>query len=647
MENRQRRFDRAFHEKYFYSGRDLGAQRRDGRTVFKLWSPYADEILLHLYPDGGNGQHIRQVLLKPAESGLWIYEAEEDLSGVYYDFEIRRGDKWCRTADPYARACGANSARSMVVDLKTTDPDGWENDRPPAAAKDPLIYELHVKDFSWDKSGGFPEDVRGTYRAFLYPDTTLNGGGAHPTGLAHLKALGVTHVQLMPVYDFGSVDETGPENQFNWGYDPVNYNVPEGSYSSDPSDGAVRIREMKEMIQSLHKNGFRVIMDVVYNHTYSRDSWLDRTLPGYYYRHWEDGTPSNGSACGNDVTTERPMCSQYICDSVMYWAREYHIDGFRFDLMGLLDVDLMNRIRREMDEAFGRGEILLYGEPWSDSASPMEEGSLPCTKNNIAKLDTLIGVFCDNTRDAVRGHVFETKEPGFVNGGTRLEQDIYCSAAAWRFGDKSFVPKAPSQVLTYISAHDNLTLWDKIAATMDPKEGFHTKDIRVRKAYRLAAAVYLMCQGIHFMLSGEEFARTKEGDENSYKSSIEINRLDWRLVQENRDILEYYRGLIALRRELPGVCDLSEQAASRIGYPVLEEGFVSFHVDNAGSEKWEELLIAFNAGERDRTVKLPGGSWELLTDGTDSFLWENPHAIQGEYRIGPLEAAVFGRKAEL
>ena len=303
-----------------------------------------------------------------------------------------------------------------------------------------------------------------------------------------------------------------------------------------------------------------------------------------------------------------------------------------------------NRIRREMDEAFGRGEILLYGEPWSDSASPMEEGSLPCTKNNIAKLDTLIGVFCDNTRDAVRGHVFETKEPGFVNGGTRLEQDIYCSAAAWRFGDKSFVPKAPSQVLTYISAHDNLTLWDKIAATMDPKEGFHTKDIRVRKAYRLAAAVYLMCQGIHFMLSGEEFARTKEGDENSYKSSIEINRLDWRLVQENRDILEYYRGLIALRRELPGVCDLSEQAASRIGYPVLEEGFVSFHVDNAGSEKWEELLIAFNAGERDRTVKLPGGSWELLADGTDSFLWENPHAIQGEYRIKTLEAAVFGRK---
>lgn len=643
MENRQNTFDREFHEKYFYGGRDLGAQRRDGRTVFKLWSPDADEILLYLYPDGGNSKHMRQVSMKPAKCGIWTYEAEEDLSGVYYDYEIRRGEKRCRTADPYARACGANGSRSMVVDLKATNPDGWEDDRRPGKAEDPLIYELNVKEFSWDPAGGFPEEVRGTYRAFQYPDTTLNGDGVHPTGLAHLKALGVTHVQLMPVYDFGSVDETGPRDQFNWGYDPMNYNVPEGSYASDASDGTVRIREMKEMIQSLHRNGFRVVMDVVYNHTYIRDSWLDRTVPGYYYRHWEDGTPANGSACGNDVASERPMCTEYICESVMYWAKEYHIDGFRFDLMGLLDVDLINRIRREMDEEFGRGEILLYGEPWSDGASPMENGSLPCTKDNITKLDTLIGVFCDNTRDAVRGHVFETKEPGFVNGGKNLEQDIYCSAAAWRFGDKSFTPKAPTQVISYISAHDNLTLWDKIVETMEPQNSFHTADQRVRSAYRLAAAIYLLCQGIHFMLSGEEFARTKEGDENSYKSSIEINRLDWSLVQKNRDILEYYRGLIALRRELPGVRDSSEHAVSRIGHPILEDGFVSYCVDNAGSDKWEELLIAFNASGRVHTVELPEGRWELLADSRDSFLWKNPQTAGESYDMAAVGAAVFGK----
>lgn len=643
MENRQNTFDRNFHEKYFYEGRDLGAWRRDGRTVFKLWSPNADEILLYLYPDGGNSNHIRQVSMKPAKCGIWIYEAEEDLSGTYYDYEIRRGEQSCRTADPYAKACGANGTRSMVVDLAATNPAGWEEDCRPKAAKDPLIYELNVKEFSWDPSGGFPEEVRGTYGAFRYADTTLHGEGVYPTGIAHMKELGITHVQLMPVYDFGSVDETGPKDQFNWGYDPVNYNVPEGSYASDAADGAVRIREMKEMIQSLHRNGFRVVMDVVYNHTYVRDSWLERTVPGYYYRRWEDGILANGSACGNDVATERPMCTEYICESVMYWAKEYHIDGFRFDLMGLLDVDLLNRIRREMDEEFGRGEILLYGEPWSDGASPMEEGSMPCTKDNISKIDTLIGVFCDNTRDAVRGHVFEKKKPGFVTGGRNMEQDIYCSALAWRFGDKAFTPKAPTQVLSYISAHDNLTLWDKIVETVEPKGGFQTEDIHVRSIYRLSAAIYLMCQGMHFMLSGEEFARTKQGDENSYKSSIEINRMDWELVRKNRDILVYYRGLIALRSQLPGVRDFSERAAARIGYPVLEDGFVSYHVDNAGSGRWEELLIAFNASGRERTIEIPQGDWELLADDRDSFLWRNPCPAGAEYRMACVGAVILGK----
>lgn len=648
MKNRQRRYDKAFHKKYFYGGKDLGMTCKNGRTAFKVWSPYADAVTLSLYPDGGDSQPVRQVSMKPAERGIWGYETDEDLHGVYYDFEIREGEELRRTADPYAKACGINGARSMAVDLARTNPEGWETDAAMPDDRDPVVYELHIKEFSWDPSGGFPEETRGKYTAFRYADTTLDGDGVHPTGLAHLKALGVTHVQLMPMYDYGSVDENGPADQFNWGYDPVNYNVPEGSYSTDPGDGAVRIREAKEMIYSLHRNGFRVIMDVVYNHTYALDSWLGRTVPGYYYRCYGDGSPANGSGCGNDVATEMPMCSEYICESVKYWVREYHIDGFRFDLMGLLDVDLMNRIRRELDEEYGRGRIMLYGEPWSDSISPMREGSLPANKDNISKLDALVGVFCDNTRDAVRGHVFESREPGFVNGGKNLEWDIYYSAAAWMRGDRAFAPKAPSQIVSYISAHDNLTLWDKLVETMRPKGGFRTKEEGIRRSYRLAAAVCLLCQGIHFMLSGEEFARTKEGDENSYRSSIAVNRLDWRLTVENRDILDYYRGLIALRRELPGLCDLSESAAERIACPVIGEHTVSFTVDNSGRAdgKWRRLIIGYNSGDKAEELPLPGGSWEILVNGSDSFLWKNAPETAGSYVLPPMEAVVLAAKDE-
>ena len=342
-----------------------------------------------LYRDGVSEACVRKEMLADSK-GVWKQEFQENLHGMYYDYLVRIEGKVTRTADPYAIGCNCNGDRSMVVDLKLTNPLGFEEDRAPMMDRERIIYELHIKDFSYDKESGVPEDYRGKYKAFTVKGTN----GRYPTCMEYLKKLGVTHVHLLPFFDYGSVDEAGDEGQFNWGYDPVNYNVPEGSYATDAIDGTARIRECKEMIQALHENGIRVVMDVVYNHTHEADSWFQRMVPDYYYRYVEDGALSNGSACGNDVAIGRTMVDNYIADSVMYWAKEYHLDGFRFDLMGLLTVELMNRIRRELDEEFGVGEKLLYGEPWSADASPMEEGTRAAKKENVGFLGGTRPPFC-------------------------------------------------------------------------------------------------------------------------------------------------------------------------------------------------------------------------------------------------------------
>ena len=369
------RFDSTQFHDQFFCDLPLGSFCSPRGTVFRLWAPTASEVALHLYDNGTFGGLLETVLLPRGEKGVWTYETLRNLDGVYYDFDVTVDGIRRRTADPYARACGLNGNRSMVLDLRRTDPKGWSEDKAPARQPEDIIYEIHVKDFSWDPAGGADSRSRGKYLALCRADTTLNGDGVHPTGVNYLKRLGVTHVQLMPVYDFGSVDEAGDPDSFNWGYDPVNYNVPEGSYATDPTHGEVRVRELKQAIQSLHQNGLRVIMDVVYNHTYRLDSWLWRTVPWYYYRQKADGTESNGSGCGSEIASERSMCAQYILDSVLYWAEEYHMDGFRFDLMGILDANLMNRIQKALDEKYGEGEKLLYGEPWaggqtSDASAP-------------------------------------------------------------------------------------------------------------------------------------------------------------------------------------------------------------------------------------------------------------------------------------
>ncbi|MDO4326504.1 MAG: type I pullulanase [bacterium] len=641
-----------FREKNTYQGNDLGVCCAEDKTTFLLWSPCATNVTLHLYREGEGGSAYQKLPMQREDGGVWAYRTEEEMHGVYYEYELLIDGETVYSADPYAKACGVNGKRSMAVNLKRTNPKGWEQDKSPAYAQENVIYELHVKEFSWDERGGFPEEYRGKYKAFLCENTTLDRDGVHKTGCGYLRELGVTHIQLMPTYDYGSVDEAGDETEFNWGYDPVNYNVPEGSYATDARKGEVRIREMKEMVQSLHRQGLRVIMDVVYNHTYSLDSWLQRTAPWYYYRTWEDGRVSDGSACGNDVASERPMCAKYILDSVLYWAEEYHIDGFRFDLMGLLDVELMNRIQRELDMRYGRGEKLLYGEPWAAVGSAVEHGTKTALKENVHLLDARIGIFCDNTRNAVKGSVFDVDKVGFVNGAKGLEKAILDSVQAW-CGPDGFGAKAPSQILTYVSAHDNQTLWDKIVDTVP--------DERIwMRVNRMAAAVYMTCQGNLFLLSGEEFARTKGGMDNSYNAPIAINRLDWGRTWENRTLVEYYRGLIALRKKLPGLCDKSEDAWKRVHGTWVKEQAVGFLLDNTqhcedrkkhADTAWEELCVVYNARPEELVVQVPEGDWQVLVDAQNSFWWDTSleHSkkvvmVSGKVHVEAVSVLVLGRR---
>ena len=634
-----------FEQNYHVSG-PLGALYTPETTTFRLWAPTARAVQLNLYAEGEGGAPLAQVPMDPEGRGVWRFQAAGDLHGMYYDYLVTALGETRSTADPYARACGVNGRRSMVVDLRRTDPENWASDKAPEPKPETVIYEIHVKDFSWDPSSGVSPEYRGKFKALCQRGTTLNGDGVHPTCLDYLKELGVTHVQLMPAFDYGSVDEAGSPEQFNWGYDPVNYNIPEGSYSTDPWHGEVRIREMKEMIETLHQNGLRVILDVVYNHTYHLDSWLWRTVPWYYDRQQADGTPSNGSGCGCDLASERSMCARYILDSVLYWAEEYHIDGFRFDLMGLLDVELMNRIRSELDRRYGRGEKLLFGEPWAAGESSARPGTVLADKGNMARLDEQIGAFCDVTRDAVKGSLLQEGAVGFVNGGGLRAEYLACCVKGWARCGEAFPVKAPSQTVTYLSSHDDWTLWDRLVYSMDKEQSFRQLSPELLRANRLAAAINFCCQGHLFLLSGEEFARTKQGVKNSYQSPMEINRLDWERAWENRGLVEYYRGLIALRMQLPGLRDKSDRAGERL-LEVSEpaEDCAALLMDNHGeSSRWSRLLLAFSARQEETALQLPVGAWELLADGDSSFRWREPQSVTGTAVLAPMSALLLGQR---
>ena len=639
----KRWFDSEEFEQKFHCDAPLGAWLDQAGTHFALWAPTATRVVLNLYPEGGRSEAFRSVTMRKAERGLWLRDEALRLDGTYYDYDVTVDGQTYRTQDPYAKACGVNGQRGMVVDLAATNPKGWQKDVAPAKPKEDVIYELHVKDFSWDEHSGVPEHLRGKFGALMLNDTTVDGKGECPTCIHHVKKLGATHIQLMPVYDYGSVDEAGKPDAFNWGYDPVNYNVPEGSYASEAKHGEVRIREMKEAIMALHQNGFRVIMDVVYNHTYYlKESCLFKAVPWYYYRQNEDGTASNGSGCGSEIASERSMVSRYILDSLLYWAEEYHIDGFRFDLMGMLDVPLMNRIQQEMDKRFGKGEKLLYGEPWAGGECHPRPGTELAHKGNLKRLNPAIGAFCDNTRDAIKGSVMDENSKGFVNGGGLLEHQLVRCVRAWAGSHGDFA--VPSQTITYLSAHDDWTLWDKLVCTLDKTRSFASLDERVLRANKLAFALLAGCQGHLFMLSGEEFGRTKQGVKNSYNSPLNINQMEWLRCEKNQELVAYYRGLIALRKQLPGLCDKSARAGERLlDSCQIGKNAAAIHLDNGADSAWPELVLAYNASAQRVSFEPPEGQWAVLVNGESSFLWQKPDIIKDKAVMPPMSALILGK----
>ena len=632
-----------FHRENYYTG-PLGPDYTPGGTCLRLWAPTAEAVTVTLYHKGDGGAVLGTEPLVRGAHGVWSVWLPGEQHGRYYTFAVTVNGITRETGDPYARAAGVNGVRSMIVDLARTAPSGWERDvRPTIPPAQRAVWEVSVRDFSQDAASGVRPAWRGKYMAFTQQGTTLHGDGIHPTCLNYLKRLGVKYVQLMPIFDFGSVDEAKPLlRQYNWGYDPTNFNVPEGSYSTDPTRGEVRIRECREMIAALHAAGIGVVMDVVYNHTYRTENPLNNTVPYYFFRQNPDGSFSNGSGCGNEFASERPMARRYLIDSILYWAKEYHIDGFRFDLMGLYDVESINAVRTALDSLPGGRDILLYGEPWQGGASQLHR--YEANKANLAMLNERVGIFCDDTRDAIKGGCFDAREPGYVEGKPGSFWDIGAAVAAWCRSDR-LPPHAPSQIVSYVSAHDNFTLWDKLLCVRYEKPEFTARDTVALAQNRLAAGIYLTSFGLPFMQAGEEFARTKKGVGNSYRSSPALNRLDWNRAEQYHALVDYYRGLLALRAAFPRLGSTDRHAPEALQFFALEQPLVGWMLPAVWGDGavWSALCVFYNPTETTRTVSLPAGQWKLLSDGTSSSLWRGPSRIfTGKAALAPYSATVFG-----
>lgn len=616
-------------DKSAYSGNDLGASYSKKATTFKVWSPNAASVRVNIFEHGSDNEGDAGSIMSRAMSldkttGVWSVTINGDLLNKYYTYSVTHGKTTKETADVYAKACGVNGQRSMVVDLSTTNPDGWENDKHVLVQNqtDASVWEISVADFSSSESSGVSEANRGKYLAFTEEGTTVNGvQGASSTCVDYLKKLGVKYVQIMPFYDFGSVDESkNIMDQYNWGYDPVNYNCPEGSYSTNPKKGEVRIKECKQMIQALHNAGIGVIMDVVYNHTYTSDSWLQRTVPNYYYRMNNDGTFSNGSGCSNDTASEHLMFRKYMIDSVTYWASEYHIDGFRFDLMGLHDVTTMNSIRTALDNLYADGsgsQILMYGEAW-DMATNCDEGTVLASQKNLKQLSDRIGAFDDTIRDAIKGSTGGT-DGAFLQEGSRRAN--LKTGIAGQSDTTTGWANVPSQCVTYASCHDNLCLYDKLVGSVYGADGKYRKRYEDLVAMnKLSAAIVITSQGIPFSLGGEEFCRSKDGDENSYASSRKENMLDWENVDLYSDVIEYYRGLYKIRDAFAAFSDSTAATANSLTYlSDVPKGVMGYTINNTESGKWSQMCVIFNGSDSAQNVTAKG-DWVVLADNKTAGL---------------------------
>lgn len=605
----------AFRETFHYSGSDLGVTYTSQETTFKVWAPTATKLKLALYETDSSGQALYHAM-KKGEQGCWSLTLSEDLAGLYYNYFVTHGKKTFEAVDPYAKAVGANGERGQIVDLASTNPEGWGSFQIPPLENpvDAVIYEIHVRDFSSSENSGI--QAKGQYLGVVEEGTKTPLGVT--TGLDHLKELGVSHIHLLPVFDFATVDERNPKSGYNWGYDPLNYNAPEGSYASCPHDGRVRIKELKTLIQGLGNAGMGAIMDVVYNHTFhSVASNLHTLVPGYYYRHHQNGSFSNGSGCGNELADERSMVRKFIVDSVSYWAREYKFSGFRFDLMGLHHLETMQAVQRALEQI--NPQILLYGEGWAAASSTLPEYER-AMKDNTPKLPG-IASFCNDLRDGVKGHVFHTQEGGFIQGQGFEETVKFGIVGATPhpqvdYSKVLYSHKAwalePSQAVLYVEAHDNLTLWDKLLCTTPPFAG----EARLRMM-QLAHAIILTSQGIPFIHAGQDFARSKGGDHNSYQSPDHINQLDWERKGEFQRLFDYTKDLISLRKRYSAFrLRSAAEVREKLRFLTFDQGNMVGYALGPFQEKGEEeqFLVFFNGNPTPIEVPLWPGSWEVLVD---------------------------------
>jgi pullulanase len=632
-----------------YSNSDLELSVDNSGTHFTLWSPKADAAEVIIYNSGLNTAAVDTLAMTASEHGTWRASSPEKLYGKFYTFRIKYQGKWLgETPGIWAKAVGANGFRAAIIDMTKTNPCGWSDDKGPvtAAINDAVIYEMHHRDFSVHTSSGIVN--KGKFLALTEEGThTLLGD---KTGIDHLKELGITHVHILPSYDYNSVDESNlPSNQYNWGYDPFNYNAPEGSYSTNPSDPATRIREMKQMVMALHKAGIGVIMDVVYNHTANNDdSNFSLTAPGYFYRHRQDGTYSDASGCGNETASDRQQMSDFIVNSVKYWATEYHIDGFRFDLMAIHDIATMNRVAAELKTI--NPSIFVYGEGWTagDSPLPAEQRAL---KENVAKMDG-IAVFSDDIRDAIKGHYSNAADRGFATGKPGNEETVKIGIVAstahpqvdYSKGNNSkfAYASAPTQIINYVSCHDDLMLTDKLAKSMPD-----ATEAERQRAARLAQTIVFTSQGTPFMFAGEEVFRDKKGVHNSYKSPDSINAIDWTLKHKNAEQFAYYQQLIKLRKAHPAfrMTTAADIARNLVFDKVSDTNLISYSLrNNANGDEWREIKLVFNGNDTAKTVTIPRGEWiviardgKLVADGFDTLKG-------GKVTVEPTSALILAKK---
>ncbi|NNC69268.1 MAG: type I pullulanase [Flavobacteriaceae bacterium] len=641
--NEERKTYTSFDEYPVTKAENLWLDYTKDATTFRIWTPNATQVKVNLYEKGQGGELTASYNLSLIEDRVWSKKVTGDLHGTYYTYQIMIHDAWLNeTPGIYAKAVGVNGQRAMVLDFNTTNPPNWQNDKGPELnyLNEAIIYELHIRDMTIHPQSG--SSYPGTYLGLVEQGT--KGPNGVSTAIDHLNELGITHVHLLPTYDHYSIDETKLDQpQFNWGYDPQNYNVPEGSFSSNPFEAEVRIKEFKQMVQAFHDHGIGVILDVVYNHTgITEGSNFNLENPGYYYRFNEDGSYSDAAACGNETSSDREMTRQFIIESVKYWAKEYHLDGFRFDLMGIHDITTMNEIVKAVKEV--NPNVFIYGEGWTAGDSPLPE-ERRALKKHIVQMPQ-IAAFSDDIRDGLKGSVFNDNETGFVSGAKNTEESVKFGIVGsiqhpqidYKAVNYSDAPWAnePWQALTYVSCHDNHTVFDKILVSRRDA----SLDDRIAMS-KLANAVVMTSQGTAFMHAGAEMLRTKNEEHNSYKSPDSINQIDWNWKVDHKDVVDYYKNLIHLRKKHPAFrMPTADMVRNHLKFKTVKDGLISYQIrNNANSDPWKNIYIIYNAKTETENYDLDG-IWKIAVLG-DNFALEGKNKVSKSIEIPAISMAVL------